>query len=151
MTKLLDQTGDINGQQLYRLTKLYPLPPFVKEASSKDVYGNDELETHQFADPAHRQFPCHTAAATYISTLFFMNKKAEMDEDMSQIVEDRLDQFAFIYGMDERLRKLRQKLASDMAPKEEVDDESFALILDVPGSTTKERHYPLRNAIEVKK
>src|SRR5687768_14106433 len=112
MAIALDQTGDLNGQQLYRLSKLYPLPPFVKTASSDDIYGTENLETHQFADQARRQFPCHTAASTYTSTLFFMDKKAEMDEERAAGIEARLDDFAFIHGITNSAKVLKEKLAA---------------------------------------
>lgn len=155
MRQTLDQTGDINGQQLYRLSKLYALPPFVKKASSDDIYGNDQLETHQFADPTTRSFPCHTGPATYVSTLFFMDKRAEMNSERAEFIDSRLDDFAFVYGINERITHLKHKLAS-ATPKDnisELSDDMFALILEANECQTgkRERHYPMRNALEVKK
>jgi hypothetical protein len=150
MTKILDQTGDLNGQQLYRLSRLYPLPPFVKAASSDDIYGSDELHSHQFADPAHRQFPCHTGPATYISALFFLDKKASMDPDEATFVNGRLDDLAFFHGINERVDALRTKLADaqKLPDINQLPDDIFALVMARDG--VKERHYPLRNALEVK-
>jgi hypothetical protein len=155
MIQALDQTGDINGQQLYRLSRLYTLPDFVKKASSDAVYGDDQLENHQFADPTRRQFPCHTAASTYISTLFFMDKKAELDPERATYIEARLDDFGFLHGIGTRLNELKEKLASDR-PRDNVDelpDDAFALILEPTESRSgaRERHYPMRNALELKK
>lgn len=153
MSKILDQTADVNGQQLYRLTKLYPLPPFVKSASSTDIYGEDSLETHQFADPASRQYPCHTAAATYISTLFFMDKKAELDPDRVLYIEGRLDDFAFVHGIGERIKNLKEKLAEAASLPTQIDDDDYALVLQASETPSgqKEAYYPVRNALEVKK
>lgn len=155
MIQLLDQTGDLNGQQLYRLSRLYSLPDFVKKASSDAIYGNDQLENHQFADATMRQFPCHTGPATYISALFFMDKRAHMDSDRARFIESRLDDFAFVHGISERLTKIKEKLAADR-PTDNVNDlsdDAFALILDAGESRSgqRERHYPMRNALEVKK
>ncbi len=155
MIKALDQTGDLNGQQLYRLSKLYSLPDFVKTAGSTDVYGNDQLERHQFADQSMREFPCHTAAATYISTLFFMDKRAALEPGRATFIEARLDDFAFAHGICDTVNKLKVKLATDV-PKDNVgslSDDMFALILenDESQSGKRERHYPMRNALEVKK
>jgi hypothetical protein len=155
MIQTLDQTGDLNGQQLYRLSRLYPLPDFVKKASSDAIYGDDQLENHQFADPAMRQFPCHTAASTYISTLFFMDKKAELDDERATFIESRLDDFAFVHGIGTRITQLKEKLASDRPRNniEELPDHVFALTLEPIESRSgqRERHYPMRNALEVKK
>jgi hypothetical protein len=155
MIQALDQTGDINGQQLFRLSRLYPLPEFVKKASSDAIYGNDQLVNYQFADQSRRQFPCHTAAATYISALFFMDKKAELDPDRAGVIENRIGDFAFMHGITDRIKQLQEKLASEH-PRDGVEtlpDDNFALILE-PGESrtgTRERHYPMRNALEVKK
>lgn len=153
--KLLDQTSDINGQQLYRLSRLYPLPTFVKQASSDAIYGENDMQNHQYADPTHRAFPCHTAAATYISTLFFLDKQAEFNPEDARFIESRLDDFAFFHGISQVVNKLKTKLASDI-PRNDLDklsDDSFALVLDASESPSGaiERHYPLRNALEVKK
>lgn len=154
MTKILDQTSDINGQQLYRLSKLYTLPAFVKKASSTDIYGVDELETHQYADPATRQFPCHTAASTYISTLFFMDKRAELDTSKAEYMDNRLDDFAFVHGITDTIKGLRDKLATiTKSASADASEDDFALLLSKDESDTgkAEKYYPLRNALEVKK
>jgi hypothetical protein len=155
MIQPLDQTGDINGQQLYRLSRLYTLPDFVKKASSDAIYGDDGLENHQFADSTCRQFPCHTAASTYISTLFFLDKQAAMAPERAEFVASRLDDFAFAHGIIDRVKQLKEKLATD-APRDNVDelpDRLFALILESHESRSgaTERHYPMRNALELKK
>lgn len=153
MINTLDQTGDVNGQQLYRLSKLYPLPPFVKKASSSDIYGDDELETHQYADVTYRRYPCHTAASTYISTLFFLDKRADFHADEARLIESRLNDFAYIHGTTERMTDLKNKVASANKVNDTINEDDFGLI--IPGSSTTsgktEYYYPLRNAIEVKK
>lgn len=155
MQATLDQTSDTNGQQLYRLSKLYQLPEFVKNASSDDIYGDETLQNHQYADVIHRQFPCHTAPATYISALFFFDKKASIDQEEAAFIDARFDDFAFLHGISERINTLREKIGSS-APKQNIDelsDDYFALVLESTESQTgsRERHYPLRNALEVKK
>jgi hypothetical protein len=146
-----DQTTDTNGQTLYRLAKIYGTPEFVKKASSADVYGDEELKNHQFADPAYRRFPCHTAAATYVSAMFLLEKQASTD--YYDIVKNRLDEFAFYHGIKDQVDAL---FAKEAAPVDSVDglpDDSFALVLspDESPSGNSERHYPLRNAVEVRK
>lgn len=152
MTSVIDQTSDTNGQQLYRLSKLYPLPPFVKSASSADICGYDELENHQYADPVSRRFPCHTASATYISTLFFMDKRAQLEDGMADLIEARLDDFAFMHGINERIDEIKTKVAESQKPVQLADDDYAIVISDAESPTgKKEKHYPLRNALEVKK
>lgn len=154
-TKPFDQTADVTGQQLYRLTRLYQLPNFVKSASSDAIYGEDEMENHQYADPTYRAFPCHTGPATYISTLFFLDKKADMNPEKAAFIEQRLDNFAYLHGILQSVAALKTKIASinKISSLDELPDEDFALILDPQDSPdgTRARLYPLRNALEVKK
>lgn len=149
----LDQNNDKNGQQLYRLSRLTNLPHFVKSANSEEIYGNDELENYQFADRVHRQFPCHTAAATYISALFFMDKKAELSEDMASMLEHRIDDFAFLHGILDRISVLKEKITTEEKNAKALSDSDYALILDPQesGSGKKEYYWPMRNILEVKK
>lgn len=150
MATLLDQTGDLNGQQLYKFLKLYTVPDFVKNASSDAIYGHDELQPHQYADPAKRQFPCHTAAATVISTLFFLDKKAEFSKEKASLLDNRLHQYALFHGINSVIKSLKEKMAS-YDQNVELTDDSYALVLapNESGSGKKERYYPLRNALEV--
>lgn len=153
MLKAFDQTSDINGQQLYRLSHLYSLPTFTKKASSQEIYGDDTLDNHQYADPIHRQFPCHSAAATYISTLFFLDKKAEFEDDQIEYINSRLDDFAWLHGISKSVADLREKLAISGSVQDVVNDDDYALVLTSTESPSgkDEKHYPLRNALEVKK
>jgi len=146
MTEIvLDQTGDINGQELYRISRTYALPPFVKEASSNDVVGAEQMEQHLYASPRGKYYPCHTAAATYVSTLFFLDKRANWDAYSAKAIEKRLDDFAEYHGISERMHQLKQAFTkSGQAPEVTLTDDDYALVLD------GERHYPLRNGQEVK-
>ncbi len=151
MATLLDQTGDLNGQQLYKFSKLYTLPEFVKQAASDDIYGESEMDLQQYADPSKKQFPCHTAAATVVSTLFFMDKKAEFSKSRANLIEARLQKFATYHGVTSVIKNLKTKLASDDADPN-LPDSCFALVLspNESGSGKLERYYPLRNGLEVK-
>ena len=72
----LDQTQDISGRETHRLTALFPPPDFVKSASQDRVAGGDNLQRHMYADPLAKLYPCHTAPATWMSALFFEDKRA---------------------------------------------------------------------------
>jgi hypothetical protein len=148
MSIVLDQTGDLNGQELYRLTRVHPLPPFVKEASSDDVVGPaGGLELHCYAHPRGRNYPCHTAAATYVSTLFFLDKRAEWDKPTAQVIEQLLDKYAHYHGIADRVARLKQAWAAaeELPAEDKLPDEDYALI------ENGERHFPVRNAKEVLK
>lgn len=148
MSIVLDQTGDLNGQELYRLTRVHPLPPFVKEASSDDIVGPAEgLELHCYAHPRGKCYPCHTAAATYVSTLFFLEKHAQWDKPTAQVIEQMLDKYAQYHGISERIQQLKQAWTKlqELPAEDKLLDEDYALIAN------GERHFPVRNQKEVQK
>jgi len=140
---VLDQTQDLDGRELYRLTRLYSLPPFCKQASSQMIMGYPD---GVYAYPPRRLYPCDTAAATYISTLFFLDKKAAFNDAVANYVQGQLTRYASYHGIGERIEQLKQAFAADKnTPEAQLSDDEFALVLD-----DGERHYPLRNATEVK-
>jgi hypothetical protein len=143
---VLDQTDDLNGQELYRLTRVHSLPPFVKEASSDEIIGPPEgLESQCYA--FRRNYPCHTAAATYVSTMFFLDKKAEWDKPTANIIEQHLDHFARYHGIVDRISGLKQAFAAakEMPAEDKLLPEDYALVVDGVG------HFTLRNPAEVRK
>lgn len=146
----LDQTQDISGRETHRLTALFPPPDFVKSASQDRVAGGDNLQRHMYADPLAKLYPCHTAPATWMSALFFEDKRASFTADRAQNIEARLDAAADYFGVRGLVKELREKAAAaastDLAS---LPDRDFAIVwTDETGN--KERHWPLRNATEVK-
>jgi hypothetical protein len=145
---VLDQTGDLNGQELYRLTRVHPLPPFVKEASSDEVIGPPEgLEPHCYAFRRGNNYPCHTSAATYVSTMFFLDKKAEWDRPTADVIEQYLDHFARYHGIVDRISQLKQAFAKakELPAEDKLPLDDYALVVDGVG------HFTLRNPSEVRK
>jgi len=149
MSNVLDQTTDLNGQELHRLASVYPLPEFVKSASQLDVCG-DDLAPHQFADVTRRLFPCHTKAATVVSSIFFHEKKAELNKHLASAIEKRLTNFADFHGVTDHVKHMAEKVAeAKNYSAYDLPDSDFAIVFDSTDGT-KERHYPVRNPGEVK-
>lgn len=145
----MDQTQDVSGQRLYRLTHLYGLPEFVKSASVKDLCGDEQLPSHVYGDPRRRLFPCHTQAACWTSAAFFLDKQAEFRGD-APLIWDRILHCATVFGINKAVEDLKEKVAANVpAPEADLADEDFALVSGHPDGTS-ERHYPLRNPLEVK-
>ncbi len=137
MTTILDQTDDLNGQQLYKLLQTNEVPDFVKDASSNDIYGTD-LPTHVFADPTYRKFPCHTAAATWVSTVSFLDNKSSIPLKTAGLIEERLKVSANKFAIESPLAS--SKKAADTRR------------LDSRGCTDNvpsEHNYPIRNEKEL--
>lgn len=150
-TLVLDQTRDLSGTETHRITSLYPPPDFVKSASTEQLCGPaDPLPSHLFADPAHRNYPCHTAAATWLSTAFFVDKRASFDDAAAERISARLAEVAKHFGIGRYVGELVEKAAAAVDNSEaSLPDSSFAWVwADAAGN--KQRRYPLRNPAEVK-
>lgn len=149
MAAILDQTADAGLRDLYAFSKLYDFPTYVKQASPDQVVApQTELQSTTFADFRNRQFPCATKAATWVSYLFFLEKKADMHEKNASVIERRLNQFADYHGLAGDVRMLREKHAS-LHQDDPLPDSSYMLVW-ASEDGKKERHYPLVGAPSVK-
>lgn len=160
MSRILDQTADTSHAELFRISKLYSPPDFVKQASPESLLtrstdhpeqeANSELSTHVFADTRNRQFPCHTKAATWLSYAWFLENRGEMPEKMAQHIEQRLDNYASYWTITPQIDALKSRhneLYKDAESR--LPDSSFALVVETENGL-KQRDYPLRNPLEVK-
>ncbi len=148
--EVLDQSHDLSGREQHRLLQLYTPPEFVKNASHLRLYGEENQPRHLYAEPAQKLYPCHTAPATWLSTLFFLEKQAYFDESTIKTVTKNLDQAITYFGLQREIDELRAKFAANEGKAEaQLPDEDFAIVWKVEGKDT-ERHWPLRNAQEVK-
>jgi len=147
MNTILDQTQDLAGREIHRLTTLYGMPDFCKQASHEQICGDPEtLSPHLYGDPLQRRYPCHTKAATWMSFLFYLDKQASYTEKAAAAIEQRLDQAARYFSIGPQTQELKEKAAANANDElTKLANDDFALVLP-DGS----RHYPLRNAGEVK-
>jgi hypothetical protein len=147
---LLDHTQDVSGRETHRLTSLYPLPDFVKSASQERLNGDVRLQRHMYADQVKRLYPCHTAPATYMSALFFADKKASFNDVQQGAIEDKLRAAANYFGIAGLVDQLWAKMAADASGDlSALPDSDFAIVW-ANDAGNKDRHWPLRNATEVK-
>jgi len=138
---------DGSSQHLYKLAQAYGLPQFVKDASLTDVQAVDNLGSHMFADPLRRRFPCHSAAATWISAAAF----AESQDSGDSKIEHRIKQAAAYFGVLPDVENVMAKIAADNVVDEDaLPDDVFAIVRQFEDGT-KQRHYPLRNTAEIRK
>lgn len=148
---ILDHTQDLSGANQHRLTQLYVPPDFVKQASHEQLCGGeDPLQPHLYGNAARRVYPCHTKAATWMSALFFGDKKDSLSPVEQSGVEARLKQAADFWGIGPQITTLWTKMAQDAATGNlQLVDDDFAMVW-AGTNGSKERHYPLRNGAEVK-
>jgi len=150
MSKNLDPTGDTNFVDLHLYSRLYEFPAYVKQASPQETLTPRELVNTAYADPRKRQFPCHTKAACWLSTLFFLEKRAGLNAKNATFVRKGLEQFARYHGIEADVRSLLAK-HNELHKQADADlpDSAFAIVwVDEAGG--KDRRYPLRNSLEVK-
>lgn len=147
---VLDQTQDLAGREIYRITQLYPVPEYVKQASDVKLCGTADQEPHLFADQTGRNFPCHTKAATWLSMAFFLEKAASLPEHTREHVQRRLTAVAEHFGIGADLATLRTAVEKQAATgQQELTNDDFAFVWkDETGAT--ERRLPMRGALEVK-
>lgn len=148
----MDQTRDLSGREQYRLSQLLDAPEFVKQAEGLDLCGDDSLNVEVFADPVRRLYPCHTPAATWASTAFFLDKRASFSPRDAAFVEGRLRHYANYHAINHSINQLYEKFAaSKTLPEEVLNDDDYALVAsggDKHNITI--RRYPMRNSAEVK-
>lgn len=146
----LDHTQDLTGKDQHRLTQLYSPPAFVKQANHEQLYGDPtKLPPHLYAGATKRVYPCHTKAATWMSALFFGDKRKNIPQPESEAIQRNLVKMATHFGIVNEINTLWAKMAADaLDGLSQLPDDVFALVWDT--GDRKERHYPLRNAAEVK-
>lgn len=148
---MLDHTQDISGRETHRLLSLYPAPDFVKTADHDRLHGNPEtLARHLYAEPHKKLYPCHTAPATWMSSLWFAEKRAEFDATTAASIATRIKTAADYFGITGLIEQLSEKVAADQDNSlSKLPDSAFAIVWkDENGAV--ERHWPMRNAAEVK-
>lgn len=148
MTSRYDQAGEPALAELAQYAQLYPLPDFVKSAQIDVLTTPPQAVSNYYADAREPfQLPCHNAAATIVSAIFFENKQADINPMVRPMIRERLDTMAAYHRVGGYVEKIRQKHA-EMHRASDVPDSAYALV-QVTGNQ-KHRMYPLRNTLEVK-
>jgi len=146
---ILDQSGDTAFRELHRYARLYQFPEFAKKAELRDIVGPDQPKANHFADVRMpHQFPCHTKAATFVSTVYFLEKQASIHPKVRPMIEARLAKFAEYWGIKNAVTELRSKHAA-LNKESDLPDSSYAIVW-AGEDGRKDRRYPLRNGLEVK-
>lgn len=151
MPSKMDHIADKSGAELARLAKLYNFPDFVKTAEMGGTdFDTTGVATEGFADLRHRQFPCHTKVACWLSTLYFLEKQAEFHPSDRQQIEHRLDRYAAYWHIKAAVDDLKERHKMlYKAAEASIPDSSFAYVW-VGNNGRKERRLPLLNTMHVK-
>lgn len=148
---VLDPVSDVNGVELCRFSKLFNFPDFVKKASLEDtVRPSDSLQRTVYADPANGRYPCHTPAATWLSALYFNEKRAELPADQANRIGRQLERNIKWWGIGDAVETIKQqKQAMEKAASNTLDDDAYAIVWS-DENNNKSRHCRMANAAEVK-
>lgn len=150
MIAVLDQVDDQNHRELFTYSHVYPMPDYVKQASTKQTCQPARLPSSAYANPVARKFPCHTKAACYLANVFFLNKRADMHSKIARWTEERLLMFNRHWGIEGDVQTLQAKHAAMHSDgMDRLPDSAFAIVWG-DDSGHKVRRYPLRNSLEVK-
>lgn len=155
MQTILDYSQDLASKEYHRLTRLHPAPDFVKQASEQQRCGGEareQLDARVFGDPVKRDYCCKTKAATWVSALYFGEKRSSFEPTRANQIAERILGHARYWCIEPMVKDLWAKMASDRAGEDPNDlpaDTVYALVVEQPDGSTA-RRYPLRNAKEIK-
>lgn len=148
MNQRIDQSGDLNHDELVKYAQLYEFPDFVKTAGVDSLCTPPQQSPNFFADARDPfQFPCHSPAATVVSQVFFLNKQAEINPKIRPLIQQRLDHFSSYWRV-KGATDLAKKRHAELHKEADVPDSAYALV-QIAGNQ-KYRQHPVRNGLEVK-
>ena len=144
---VLDPASDVNLEELARLSKLYDFPDYVKQADINFTTNPASIGVNAYADPVRKKFACHTKAATWLSGLYFNEKKAEYHPKDRTRISARLEKFADYFGIRNAYDEIEKQAAA--LNEQQLPDSAYAYVW-VDDSGNKDRHLPLDSAMNVK-
>lgn len=145
---VLDPVADTNKSELVKLAQRYDFPDFVKNANLDLTMNPGNVALTAYADPTTKKFPCHTAAATWLSACYYHEKSAEYHPKIRARIEERFQSFSDWFGIRPAYDNL-VKRATDLHKANTLPDSSYAYVWQ-SSDGIKERYYPMTNALQVK-
>jgi hypothetical protein len=147
----MDHVADKSGIEMVRLAKQYAFPDFVKQANLEQTTAKG-LPPTVYADPrpGQMQFPCHTAASTWLSTLYYTEKRAEFHPKDREQIEARLDRFSSYWRIKSSTDAIKARWQElHKTAEEQLPDSMYAYVWTGEDGT-KHRRLRLKTAAEVK-
>ena len=147
-TTTIDPTTDNNGTVLAQIAKRYELPDFVKSAELDHTMRPEDLPSSSYAWPQQKKYPCHSSAATWLSSAYFFDKVASFRAVDKIEIENRLEKFANYFGIRPAYDAIKQQAAEKNKATKLADDQYAFVYVDENGN--KEGFYPLTDGVAVK-
>lgn len=145
---VLDPAADKTRTELTKLASRYDFPQFVRAADLDSTMNPGEIAVTAYADPVHKKYACHSAAATWLSAMYFHEKSAEYHPKHRERICERLERFADYFGIRPAYEEV-VKQANTLRDQDHLPDSSYAYVWQA-NDGHKERYYPLTSALEVK-
>lgn len=145
-----DQIADSAHVELNRLAKVYKFPDFVKQASGDILQPRVGIPGHLFADVVNRQFPCDDAASTWLSAVFFNEKRAEFSTRDQQQIESRLQRYIDYWRISGSVKAAKDTWAGRHKEAEaQLPDSDYAFVW-AGSDGLKDRRLRIKTAAEVR-
>jgi hypothetical protein len=117
-----EQSSDFSGAEIYNFLKsASSVPDYVQDAPVDDSETLQTLPKEAFADSGRKTYPINTPARTFVSNVYFVQKRAGLEKlhgkGYVERLEAKIKQAADIFGISPDLvaysAELNQKQASD--------------------------------------
>ena len=141
VVNVVDPCTDLNAAELFKLDQIYQLPSFVKQAF-RDTQRPD-MPRVLYADPDNRRYPCHTAAATYLSQIYFNEKSAEFSPEIRQKIATALKAACDFFSVSPPTTRPQEKVASP-------SEDDYAFVWKPDDASDRVLKLPIRTPAEVK-
>jgi hypothetical protein len=143
---------DTNGAELYRLSKLYQAPDFVKTASQEDLAPSKVLSAEFYGDPRTQDYPCHTKAATWVHYALFLEQRDRYRPVDANLIEERILDAGRFHDLGRSLTSLKTAVDRHQQPASDdsLADDAFAIVWKNEDGST-ERYLPMRHPQETVK
>jgi hypothetical protein len=153
MPLAVDHVADVNGVELVRLSRLYEFPPFVKKANLEQTMRPRSLPANVYAYNRRGQppqFPCDSAASTWLSALYFTEKEAEFHPKEAKRISGNISHYARYWHIKAAVDQMRARHEAYVKEATAgLPDAAYAWVY-VDESGHKERRLRLANPMEVK-
>lgn len=147
---VLDPTDDSQSRvELVKLARQYDFPKFVKEADLDTTMAPKQIAITAYADPVRHKFACHTAAATWLSAMYFHEKSAEYHVKDRERIQSRFEQFADYHSIRPAYDAV-VKRAAELRGSNDLPDSGYAYVWSPKDGGAKERYYPLDTTSNIK-
>lgn len=148
-TCAIDSFDDTSHQMLFKISKLVPMPDFVKNAAPADPNDSATLPRQIFADSINRKFPCHTKVATWLSQLYFLESRHMYPTRRASEVQDRISKAAAYFAISGDVKSASDEWSKHQVTTRELGDGDYAIVTEHNGK--KIRTLPISNPQDVVK